>query len=630
MSESGQRFPGRRSPTTAVAGRPMVLVLEKENRWGPRLLALAGVIAVVTTAFLARWIPGAPLPDGRGWRMSGWEWLACRWHDRSMGTPGTAGFKADADSWRLRLEREPGSLGAVRGYLDSLLALGESRRTAWRDAWRRAEWLATAGGTNAADLGRWLRVALRTTDRGDEWHPVGQWVDRMAGNDRGLYLATAADHGDWEEVRRALSLMPTLDGPERIAGVAHRVATRGKGEPLPDAMADLRRTAAGSDEAALIALRLMMGCAVARADHGLASEALAGLARVGGARLWDHLQEAGLREGDGKAGGSQVTGTAMAEGRPAEWREVLPWVRWRRTHGEALQAGDALKRAVQDWDAPSCWLEAATFALEIKDWELVEQLGHWLASGTPNVRDWASLGHALRAMAMDAKGDAGASREWARMAQTPLPRNGATFDWCRMFEQVGHLSQADTWLRTLEPEKQQDIDYWRMRMRSAMGSGDTEAWLAATQRASKLAPGDVDLALDHAWGVLVLAKGNEEVLKLLDEDLVLLKGGRKGQILTAWAEARLGRLRKAESSLRSLDALVKAPGEKAILAVAWFELLSRTDRVEEAWSVYKAMDMSLLPSPTVRQIDQEATSLATRLEKKRKFDEALKAARQQP
>jgi predicted Zn-dependent protease len=216
------------------------------------------------------------------------------------------------------------------------------------------------------------------------------------------------------------------------------------------------------------------------------------------------------------------------------------------------------------------------------------------------------------------------------MAQTPLPRNGATFDWCRMFEQVGHLSQADTWLRTLEPEKQQDIDYWRMRMRSAMGSGDTEAWLAATQRASKLAPGDVDLALDHAWGVLVLAKCNEEVLKLLDEDLVLLKGGRKGQILTAWAEARLGRLRKAESSLRSLDALVKAPGEKAILAVAWFELLSRTDRVEEAWSVYKAMDMSLLPSPTVRQIDQEATSLATRLEKKRKFDEALKAARQQP
>lgn len=289
-----------------------------------------------------------------------------------------------------------------------------------------------------------------------------------------------------------------------------------------------------------------------------------------------------------------------------------------------------MKRAVQDWDAPSCWLEAATFALEIKDWELVEQLGHWLASGTPNVRDWASLGHALRAMAMDAKGDAGASREWARMAQTPLPRNGATFDWCRMFEQVGHLSQADTWLRTLEPEKQQDIDYWRMRMRSAMGSGDTEAWLAATQRASKLAPGDVDLALDHAWGVLVLAKGNEEVLKLLDEDLVLLKGGRKGQILTAWAEARLGRLRKAESSLRSLDALVKAPGEKAILAVAWFELLSRTDRVEEAWSVYKAMDMSLLPSPTVRQIDQEATALATRLEKKRKFDEALKAARQQP
>lgn len=608
-----------------------VLVVEKRNPWGPRMLILAGCVALGAMLLLARWVPAAPLPDGRAWRVSGLDWMACRWHDRSMGTPGLAGFKPGVDAWRQRLEREPGSLNAMRGYLDSLLAdpgpgVG---KPVWRTALETAMRLPAAAGTNSADVGRLLRVSLRVTDRGDEWRLAGRWADRLHESGLGLYLATAADHGDWDEVGAVLTTTGRQDDTARIARGAWKAAKDGAGPGMTNLLADMRTAAAGGGEGALAALRLMMACAVARSDAELAAEALGRLREAGAARLMDVLREDALRHGEG--GSESGAGRAKDWPQPSEWREVRPWVEWLRRNGDVARAKDALQRAALEWDAPSCWMETTTLVLENRDWDLAEKVGDGLLAGTRSLRDWDSLGHALRALGLDARGDsAGARREWERMAKTPLPRHEVTMEWCRVFDHVGCLNLADSWLRTVEGSFGADAAYWRLRMRSAMASGDTESWMAATTRAAKLAPGDVGLALDRAWGVLVLGRDAEEVLGLLQEDAVMLKGGRRGQLLTAWAEARLGRTQKAETLLRLLDPVVKEPAERSMLAVAWFEALNGAGRVEEAWKAYRRLDLATLPSPLVRVLDRDGAALAIRVERKRKLDEALEEARRQP
>lgn len=110
----------------------------------------------------------------------------------------------------------------------------------------------------------------------------------------------------------------------------------------------------------------------------------------------------------------------------------------------------------------------------------------------------------------------------------------------------------------------------------------------------------------------------------------MLKGGRRGQLLTAWAEARLGRTQKAETLLRLLEPAVKEPTDRSLLAVAWFEALNKAGRIEDAWKAYQKVDIGVLPSPVARMLDREGAALAIRVEKKRKFEEALEEARRRP
>lgn len=629
MNEGGTDLRGRTGPASSAGARPSVIVVEKQSRWGPRLLAGAGVLAAVATVLLARWIPASPLPDGRPWHISGQDWLACRRHDRSMGTPGAPDFKPGVSEWRLRLEREPGSFMALRGYLDSLLGAADTPKQTWREALDLAKRLPPATGTNSADVGRLLRASLHVTDRGDEWRVAGGWAANLAGPDLALYLATAADHGDWDEVGRVLSALRDADGPGRMARRALAMRKDGKEAGPAPVDPELLKAAGGTGEEAVAALRWLMACAVERSEAGLASEALAGLRRLGAARLMDYLWEDALRRGD--TNGANEGGRTRDWPEPVAWREVRPWVRWLRRHGETARAKEALQRAALAWDAPSCWIETTALVLEAKDWDLAEQFGDRFVAGTRSLRDWDSLGHALRALALEAKGDAANARlEWERMARTPMPRHGVAMDWCRAFDRAGRLSLADSWLRAMEGSMATDPLYWRMRMRSAMAAGDTESWMAATARAAQLAPGDVDLALDRAWGVLALGRDTEEVLALLQDDAVMLRGGRRGQVLAAWAEARLGRTQKAENLLRLLDPLVKDPTDRSIVAVAWFEALNQGGRIEEAWKAYRNVDLSMLPAPIARKLDREGAALAIRVEQKRKFDEALEEARRRP
>ncbi|MEY3277033.1 MAG: Tetratricopeptide repeat [Verrucomicrobiota bacterium] len=631
MSMGNGPFPAQRDAVTPAMGRRGVLVVEKKNPWGPRMLALAGFVAVGAMLLLARWVPATPLPDGRAWRISGLDWVACRWHDRSMGTPGMADFKPGVAAWKQRLEREPGSLNATRGYLDSLLTgtASEVSKAVWRAALETAGRLPSMAGTNSSDLGRLLRVSLRVTDRGDEWRRAGRWVDRLPGADLALYLATAADHGDWEEVGAVLTTATRHESHARMARVALKATKAGRDTGTTDLLPELRTASAGGGEGSVSTLRLMMACAVARSDAGLATEALGALRKLGAARLMDYLQEDTLRLGDAQP--ESGAGRAKDWPPPSEWREVRPWTEWLRRNGETNRAKEALHGAILEWDAPSCWIETTTLVLEGKDWDLAEKLGDRLIGGTRSIRDWDSLGHALRALALDAKGDsAAAHREWERMAKTPLPRHGVVLEWCRAFDHAGRLTLADSWLRTVEGSFGTDAAYWRLRMRSAMATGDTESWMAATTQAAKLAPGDVGLALDRAWGVLVLGRETEEVLRLLQDDAVMLKGGRRGQLLTAWAEARLGRTQKAETLLRLLEPAVKEPTDRSLLAVAWFEALNKAGRIEEAWKAYQKVDLAMLPAPVARMLDREGAALAIRVEKKRKFEEALEEARRRP
>lgn len=625
MSYDPSQVPGR----MAASGRPMgprVLVVEKGSVWGPRILWVAAVMGLLSAILWAPWIPRVPRADGLRWWMSGWDWVACWRHDQAMGRPGTASFKPSVEAWRIRMERDPGSVEATRGWMDSMVASGEPLRAPWEAALGTGRTLLKLSNTNAADLGRLLRWSLRAGEGVEGLAVVKPWADRLGDEDRFLYLLTSADHGDWDEVVRGMATKPVAGEPGQLLSWAVGVARGGgDGSSSRDAVKGLERAAGGQDpELRKVAGLLRMACAVERMDATMAGAALEGLRREGRARLLDHVRVAVLRD---RSGGSGVGTDRESWPAVAEWREVLPWTRWLRARGDERTARREWLRALETWDTRAHWLEAVGEALSQADWVLVDVMGDALVRGTPRVRDWDGLGHALVAMSKATTGEKeAADRSVEAMVRAPLPVDGWPMAWCRVLGKAGRLAECEPWLLALEKDHGTDSEYWRLRMGAAMGVGDLEGWLKATERAASTKSGDVELGLDRAWGGLVLGRDPLDVLKAMEDDDLLLKGGTRGQLLTAWAWARAGNYGKAEASLRLVEGLAKEAGDRNLLGLVWFELLLRSGRGEEAWKRYGTLDVARLPGPLGRWLDKEASKLSDRLLKERAAKVLLDAA----
>ena len=320
----GDMGPGGMNPGRRIRrGKgPGLLVLSKRDSVGPRVLSVIGCLLLAGTLTVVPWIPGARTPEGMPWRLSGWDgWESWR-HDRAMGVPGEESFKADVGAWRRRRDIEPGSVAAMRGYVDSMLQSGGTNRVEWIATMGVARTLVKHGGTNGVDVGRLLRVSLRTRDEPEGWKLAGQWAGQMSGPDRTLYAATAADHGEWEEAGRVLSAGAWTNGLGRALVEVHGWASGSAGWVRDDAMALVQRLGVAGGEEGVLGLRAMLACAVTRRDAVTGEAAMEGLKKAGAARLLDFLREDSLR---GEGGGG--TGAAARWPRPVEWREVLPWTR---------------------------------------------------------------------------------------------------------------------------------------------------------------------------------------------------------------------------------------------------------------------------------------------------------------
>ncbi len=599
-----------------------MVVARKERRWWPWALGLVWLAMVMSVMMAVPWLGGARLPDGSGWRMSGWDWVRCWFHDRSMGEPGSEGFRADVGAWQRRRELEPGSGIAMRGYLDSLLTSGDASRAEWSNGLVLGRALVGHGGTNEGDVGRLLRVSLRVVDDPEAWREAGRWVDRMGHGDRALYLATAADHGDWEEVGRGLVGWEPADELGRWVAKVHGWMNAGEGLALGEAVVKRARAAGRQGEAGAMMLRVWLAGAVVLRDGRMAGAALDAMRDAGSARLLDYLREDSVRLA---AATGAISGSRAAQGWPTarEWREVLPWTRWLRGHGQLLRARSELERAALEWDGRAQWLEVAGEAIREQDWDLLLALGGHLVDGTRRVGDWAGMGHALKAMGLEGRERWHESRrEWELRARSAPPREGWMMRWCLLFDRLGKVSEAGPWLAVMEGDEGGRVEYWRMRAKVALACGDREGWLRAVTRAAQFSPGDTELAMDRALGGLVLGREPERILNDLEGGGVVLKGGGRGRLLTAWAEARAGLHSSAEPSFQDLEQVLKDPDDRALLGYAWFEMLLKGGRDDEAWRRYGMLEMGRLPAPLVQWAEKESALLARRVAKAKAAREA--------
>ena len=274
-----------------------------------------------------------------------------------------------------------------------------------------------------------------------------------------------------------------------------------------------------------------------------------------------------------------------------------------------MEAREELERAAADWDGRASWLETAAEMLRQRDWDGAMAAGDHLVSGTRGVQGWEAFGHAVRAIAMEATGDAvGARAALEARDLSPLPNDKWPMEWCLLMDRLGHARVAGPWLARLEKDAGARSDYWMLRARAAMASGNHAGFLKAADHVGAM-PGNVDWQMDRAWVALVLGREAGDVLSRLDSEEVQVKGGERGRILTAWALARSGSRSRAEAMLRDMEGMVKDPNDRALALFALLELLLGQGRHTEALERYRAIEVARLPGPLVLWLEKEMERL---------------------
>lgn len=560
-----------------------------------------GLVALLISGMglVLPWVSGVPAPNGSEWKMTGWDWLRCRWYDWSLGDPGSREFQPNLEAWEERLALEPGSRFAMRGYIDSVVAMPRDPEVQER-AMQLALTLWRVARTNRLDVGRTLRLAEQMGDGGRVLRAFGTPIPQLGDQDRSLLLWLLADEGDWDRVEQ---LQPRADSRfemERLVAAALQ-AVRGTGSVRARALERLMAAGMLSQPLRVPANRLAIQVSGKRPDVRMVRDAVTHLQVAGAARLLDLVRAGRVRlavEGVGK-----LRQEAKLWGRPSVEREVEPWVDFLDAVGMHDWGRNELEWAANRWGRRDWWLRCIERTIRDRDFTALSRMGNGLVMGTGPLKDWRSLGHGLMALsAAEFNRAAEAESSWTKSAALGVPA-GWGMRWCETFARLGRLRVASGWLMRIETEEAGSLDYWKLRMRLAREEVDWEALLAALKRAREIAPADAALMSEQASVLLFLRREPEEALRLLEEEAVQARRERGDRVLLALALAQAGRLTDAERLVELLEVGVVDVRERAFLQSAAFEVHLRSGRIRQAEEAYGKTDLRQVPVPLARWME---------------------------
>ncbi len=582
-----------------------VLYMDRRFRW---LLMGVCVAMGLGVASVTRCIPGHRWPDGRSWRMTGWDWVqreGLRW--------GWLGEdpREHVANWRRRVELDPADPVALRGYVEALTReAGEGRehREQSRD-W--GGWLLRVGGTNGADVARVLRLGMAS---GTDWTVVeelGPHLGRMEAGDRALAVQVLAEAGRWREVGRLVETVgeTEVDPALRLHRWAWEAGWGGKAGAL-EGLKRLREAAKAGDEGGGLAKRLLLRVLVERSEVGEADRVLEELRGGGGIRMSDGLVWAWARQrlGGGGTWRQAVQGWAGPV-RSEEWKS---WVELLRALGEPNRARRELEQGLVRWGGRAEWIWLADLSVEDGDWRGLRRAGVGLR-GFPGGDDGtAAMGWAMEAMAQERLGAAEEARlAWDRSGRERSPAGRMAWEWGRRVAGWGWPREGWDWLLRAEEQMEGRLEYWRVRLRAAHGMGDGEAILEGAQRVRVLTPTDPNSANELAAALLVLRQEPMEALRLAREAREARGAveARAGRVNEALALVQLGNWAEAARALEALELEGLTGIERTMVCLGRFDMHAGTGQVTEALEAYKGMDAGHLLPVQLRWLERQYAGL---------------------
>lgn len=577
-------------------------LLNQDRAFGAVILAviLGGVLLL---AAWIDWVPGHRWPDGQVWRMSGLDWVRCRWHDRRMGEAGQPDFRPDVDAWQRRVVWDPADPAALRGYLDSLAGLGSIPRATLAHGMEWGHRLWRIENTNRSDVARMFRLWSKAG--ADELFEDGvdRWGDLLEGADREAWLLRMADRGSWTSVVSSLEGPKTRPWTNSMVGLAWEA---GWGSPPASgvALARLEAAATGIGAPAMGANRLLLQVKIARSDLDGAERVLRRLQDSGGARLIDRVRHGQLQVTLGRVG--TLPNAAREWPLPEAAWEVDPFLDLLLKVGDRRQAIRVLKDATDRWQQPRWWYRWADLLWQASDWSGLRDLGMRLRGDAGRRMGWETVGWRLEAIGLEGLGrGADASDAWKQSdSGRALPGLDA-WAWAQRFSGWGQVRRVADWLRSTEGASQGMPAYWQVRWALAQGEGDAEGRLEAVVRLRRLDPSHLAWVVDHAWALLALRKDPAEVLKLMEVEGIRARAGLTVRIQEALAWVQLGELDVAEARLEGLRRERAEGLERTMICLGRFEVHARCGRVTEAIEVYREIDGRFLMPVQVRWLEGE-------------------------
>ena len=602
--------PWRRRTTGWVPGEELawwerwafLRLLNQDRAFGAVILAVFLSGGLLLVAWM-EWVPGHRWPDGQAWRMSGWDWVRCQWHDRRMGEAGQPDFLPDAVAWHRRVGWDPADPAALRGYLDSLAGLGNIPRETLAHGIECGHRLWRIESTNRSDVARVFRLWSKAGADELLEEGVDGWWDLLEGTDWEAWLLRMADRGNWSGVVRSMEKRKAELGTNSMVALAWQA---GWGSPPASglALAPLESAAVGIGAPAMDVNRLLLQVKIARSDLDGARRVLRRLQDSGAARLIDRVRLGQLQVTLGRA--DTLASAAREWPLPEAAWEVDPFLDLLLKVGERRQAIRVLKDATGRWQQPRWWYRWADLMWQASDWSGLRELGIRLRGDAGRRMGWEAVGWRLEAIGLEGLGrGADASDAWKQSdSGRPLPGPDA-WAWAQRFFGWGQVRRVADWLRSAEGTVQGTPAYWQVRWALAQGVGDAEGRLEAVVRLRRLEPAHLPWVADHAWALLALRKDPAEVLKLVEVEGIRARAGLTVRIQEALAWVQLGDLDIAEARLEGLRRERVEGLERTMICLGRFEVHARRGWVTEAIEVYREIDGRFLMPVQLRWLEDE-------------------------
>ncbi|MBI2927371.1 MAG: hypothetical protein HYY24_16875 [Verrucomicrobia bacterium] len=245
--------------------------------------------------------------------------------------------------------------------------------------------------------------------------------------------------------------------------------------------------------------------------------------------------------------------------------------------------------------ADELWVTYANLLVEAKRWDQLRQLAM-------KMRAHETVGFRLRALSFYLEGrselgqdhQAAADEAFDRIAEVPVENFGLAVAMAANLRRLGYPRLARGLLVSHQQEGESVYSFWRLLSQTAFGLKDTGLLLSATEKAFRLAPGNIEATVNYTAALLVTRQRPDEAMRYTFE--LLQKFPDRPVVRLNHAAALLQTQRFAEAA-RELERLAKLPlgaEEKANLDYLRCELLVRLGRKEEARVLHQQLNSTYL------------------------------------